>query len=381
MRLFFAHPRRRPWSWLPIALLVLAQQVAPAAAMGAATAATARLAMPGSAPATGVVTGWQLVSLPSTGSYFELYVPKSWDGTTALPLVIFLHGSGSNPEAYRDYLFPAAEAVGCLVAAPKSASSLGWGTGNDEQTVAATQAAVEGMVAVDPLRVSVAGHSAGGAYAYLLAYGTVSRYSAVFSMSAPFYPVSAVADPAYKAPIHMYYGTTDPNYTGGAYASLQQQWNALGVTWESDVEAGFGHNFWPPDSMVKGFQFLVGKTYGAGTCIADTTHLCLQQGRFRVAVTWQTGNGQSGAGTVVQPAAADSGLFWFFAPDNWEMLVKVLDGCAVNQHIWVFAAATTNVQYTLTVTDTVTGKVSSYQNPAGQAASPVTDTSAFAVCP
>jgi hypothetical protein len=133
--------------------------------------------------------------------------------------------------------------------------------------------------------------------------------------------------------------------------------------------------------MVKGFQFMVGKTYGAGTCIADSTHLCLQQGRFRVAVTWQTDNGQSGAGTVVQPPAADSGLFWFFAPDNWEMLVKVLDGCAVNQHVWVFAAATTNVQYTLTVTDTVTGKVISYQNPAGRAAAPVTDTSAFATCP
>ncbi len=63
------------------------------------------------------------------------------------------------------------------------------------------------------------------------------------------------------------------------------------------------------------------------------------------------------------------------------MLVKVLDGCAVNQRIWVFAAATTAVQYTLTVTDTVTGKVNSYQNPAGHTATPITDSSAFAACP
>ena len=97
--------------------------------------------------------------------------------------------------------------------------------------MAATTAAVAGLAPVDPVRVSIAGHSAGGAYAYLLGYGTVSRYSAVFSLSAPFYPVSSVADPAYKAPIHMYYGTTDPNYTDGAYAALQQQWSALGVAW------------------------------------------------------------------------------------------------------------------------------------------------------
>lgn len=383
MRCFADRLKRRPWNWLPIAALVLAQQVAASPVVfGALTAPAANLrpAAPGSASAAAVVRGWQQVNLPANGSYFWLYVPPAWDGTTALPLVLFFHGTGSNPDAYLSFLFPAAEAAGCLVAAPKS-SGVSWETGVDDPIVAATQAAVQGMVPVDPLRVSAAGHSAGGAYAYLLTYGTVSRYSAVFSMSAPFYGVSAVADPAYKAPIHMYYGTTDPNYTGGAYASLQHQWDALGVSWESDVEAGYGHNNWPPESMVAGFQFLVGRAYGAATCIADPTHLCLQHGRYRVAVTWQDGNGHSGAGSVVPGAAADSGLFWFFAPDNWEMMVKVLDGCAVNQRIWVFAAATTTVQYTLTVTDTVTGQVSSYQNPAGHAATPVTDTSAFATCP
>jgi hypothetical protein len=47
----------------------------------------------------------------------------------------------------------------------------------------------------------------------------------------------------------------------------------------------------------------------------------------------------------------------------------------------VFSAATTNVQYTLTVTDTVTGQVKTYQNQAGQAAAALADTNAFATCP
>jgi hypothetical protein len=331
--------------------------------------------------ASGVARGWQQVDLPATGSYFQLYVPPAWDGTKALPLVVFLHGAGSAPENYEAFLFPAADTVQCLVAAPRSSSSIGWGTGNDDQTVAATTAAVAGLVPVDAARVGIAGHSAGGAFAYLTAYGTVSHYSAVFTLSAPFYPVGAVADPAYKAPIHMYYGTTDPNYTGGAYAALQQQWNALGIAWESDVEAGFGHNTWPVDSMTRGFQFLVSKTYGA-TCAADASHPCLQGARYQVALTWRDGSGRTGVGSVVPAvASADSAVLWFFDPNNWEMLIKVLDGCAVNQRVWVFAAATTNVEYTLTVTDTVTNRVRTYHNTAGQNAAAVTDTDAFSTCP
>jgi poly(3-hydroxybutyrate) depolymerase len=332
------------------------------------------------APASGAFPGWQQVGLAAQASYFWLHVPEGWDGTAALPLVVFLHGAGSKPETYLDSLLPAAVGAGSLTAVPKSSSDDGWGVGNDEQIVAATAAAAEAMAPVDLSRVSIAGHSAGGAYAYLLAYGTVSHYSAVFSMSAPFYPVSEVADPAYKAPIHMYYGTTDPNYSGGAYARLTQQWDALSVPWESDVENRFGHDDWPPDSMRRGFEFLVGKSYS--TCAADATHPCLQHGRFRVAVTWQDGSGHTGVGSVVPVAAsANSAVLWFFDPGNWEMLVKVLDGCALNQRIWVFSAATTNVEYTLTVTDTVTNQVRTYHNPAGQTAAAITDTDAFPSCP
>ncbi|MCP4654899.1 MAG: hypothetical protein GY856_05705, partial [bacterium] len=76
----------------------------------------------------------------------------------------------------------------------------------------------------------------------------------------------------------------------------------------------------------------------------------------------------------------DSGILWFFDADNWEMLVKVLDGCALNRRFWVFAAATTNVEYTLRVTDTVSGTVKTYFNPLGNAAAAITDAGAFATC-
>ncbi len=119
----------------------------------------------------------------------------------------------------------------------------------------------------------------------------------------------------------------------------------------------------------------------APACTSDSTTLCLNQDRFQVRVSWRNFAGNTGPGRVAPPASDDSGLFWFFSMDNWEMLVKVLDGCGFNDHYWVFAAATTNVEYTLTVTDTATGLETSYFNELGVASPAITDTTALASCP
>ncbi len=132
----------------------------------------------------------------------------------------------------------------------------------------------------------------------------------------------------------------------------------------------------PPTSPIAEAQ----PTSGLLACTPGPTVLCLDRGRFQVTVTWQDFQQQTGLGEVVPAGADDSGLFWFFDSDNWEMLVKIIDGCALNQRFWVFAAATTNVAYTLSVADTVTGTTRSYQNLLGTSAPAITDTSAFATC-
>ncbi|HEX9735662.1 MAG TPA: hypothetical protein VGG06_27195 [Thermoanaerobaculia bacterium] len=86
-------------------------------------------------------------------------------------------------------------------------------------------------------------------------------------------------------------------------------------------------------------------------------------------------------GHLVSLPSDESRLFWFFSPSNYELLTKVLNGCPINNRFWVFSAATTNVQYTLTVVDTATGASKTYVNPLGTSAASVTDTSAFATCP
>ena len=116
-------------------------------------------------------------------------------------------------------------------------------------------------------------------------------------------------------------------------------------------------------------------------CEASDTVVCLQNGRFRVRVDWRNAQNQTGDGTLVTSGSDDSALFWFFEEDNWEFLVKVLDACFIADRYWVFAAATTNVEYTLRVTDTQTGATRLYENPLGVSSDAITDTNAFATCP
>jgi hypothetical protein len=130
-----------------------------------------------------------------------------------------------------------------------------------------------------------------------------------------------------------------------------------------------------------------------GACEPTDETFCFgDDGRFKVEVEWEDYQNNTGPGRVVELDSAypdpytyllsdDTGVFWFFSPDNWEIMVKVLDGCRFNDNYWVFAAATTNVEYTLEVTDTATDETRSYSNPLGQASPAITDTSAFATCP
>ncbi|MEE8526565.1 MAG: hypothetical protein V3T72_21730 [Thermoanaerobaculia bacterium] len=116
-------------------------------------------------------------------------------------------------------------------------------------------------------------------------------------------------------------------------------------------------------------------------CTPSGTNLCLNNGRFKAEVEWRDFAGVTGAGEVVPFGTNDSGLFFFFDEDNWEMLVKVLNGCGVTNHYWVFSAATTNVEYRLTVTDTLTGVTKEYFNPLDNAAPAIVDTLALPTCP
>ena len=115
-------------------------------------------------------------------------------------------------------------------------------------------------------------------------------------------------------------------------------------------------------------------------CVVDASTICLHGGRFSVKAAWRsTSDDGIGSGLKLND---DTGYFYFFSPNNTEVIVKVVSACVDPfDSYWVFAAGLTNVEVTITVTDTQTGAVRTYVNPLNTPFAPIQDTSAFATCP
>lgn len=128
-------------------------------------------------------------------------------------------------------------------------------------------------------------------------------------------------------------------------------------------------------------MFMVQASDPAGACTPDDETLCLLDSRYSVRASWWTADGETGSASVVHAGTNETGLFWFFEPSNWEVLIKVLDGAGLNAHVWVYGASTTDVGYVISVTDTVTEVVREYRNEPGHAAPAITDAAAFRVGP
>lgn len=142
----------------------------------------------------------------------------------------------------------------------------------------------------------------------------------------------------------------------------------------SDVVGGHG------GAIVGGLGFLnfpVTLTCGASTA----TTACLNT-RFSVSIQFRDPNtGVTSNAQRVDCENPDSALFWFFAPNAWEVMVKSINGCSLNNRYWAFSAATTNVFYRLNVADVKGGANKIYFNYPGPPAPAVTDAAAFSTCP
>jgi len=151
---------------------------------------------------------------------YRLYVPTSWDGKAALPIILMLHGAGANENTYMDQaggLLPKlAEQHGYIVVSPIGLNPLG-AYGNPlrlpavfgQPAAAETQRAavtpdrrrelaqselevitvlelVTNEYGADRARTFLAGHSMGSGGAWHLAARYPDRWRAVAPMSGPF---------------------------------------------------------------------------------------------------------------------------------------------------------------------------------------------------
>jgi hypothetical protein len=195
--------------------------------------------------------------------------------------------------------------------------------------------------------------------------------------------------------------------TYGDTITFTQTWNQL-----SDTNNGFGFLFYdagrgncssgvfetvytsPPLDVVDGKG--VGVSIYAqsppalpSSCIPSDTVLCVDDSpgdrRFRVSASFQTvqGGGRSGKAQAIPLSplgVVHGGLFWFFGADNPEVVLKIVNGCLVNDRYWAFLSAGTNVGFTVTIDDTILVNSKTYSNTDLTVAQAVQDTSALASC-
>lgn len=112
----------------------------------------------------------------------------------------------------------------------------------------------------------------------------------------------------------------------------------------------------------------------------DRDVLCLLNARFKIEVDWT--NGQTSGSAVPIATGYDQGLFYFFDPGASGLLVQVLDQCdRLNAFSFFAKGATSDLGWELTVTDTESGQVRSFEHPLGSSSPAITDPNAFNTCP
>jgi dienelactone hydrolase len=174
---------------------------------------------------------------------YHVYVPMKWDGRSKLPVVLVLHGNTRDQDYYFDrddhILAKLAEEHGYLVVCPMGyRPSAGWGSNSLNRPPAASAAsqgrggfaadpsrARQGELSekdalnvldlatkeypVDPARIYLFGHSAGGAGAWYLGEKYAERWAAIAASAAPTRPGGFPFDRLKGMPVMVCHGDKD----------------------------------------------------------------------------------------------------------------------------------------------------------------------------
>lgn len=154
---------------------------------------------------------------------------------------------------------------------------------------------------------------------------------------------------------------TAPSTVAGAYdpgdaARLERE--------ASGPHEGFGR--WvalPAPGSSAGGEGAAAEVSAPATCVASGDDLCLLGNRFQASVAWAA-QGMTGTGAAAA-LSDETGTFAFFDPQAIDLVVKVIDGRALTGKFWFFYGALSDVAYTITLTDTVTGASKQYHNQQG----------------
>jgi polyhydroxybutyrate depolymerase len=186
---------------------------------------------------------------------YRVHVPSSYDGSVPVPLVVDIHGFGSNASQQEliSGMRAESDAHGFLVVYPQGVNDA-WNAGiccgntaiDDVGFMRALAAAISSEANIDSRRVYVTGLSNGGAMSQRLACDAADVFAAAVPMSfpIPLRPLSA-CQPSRAMPVLTVMGLTDVlvPYDGGPFGSAP----ATFAYWRDVDGCGSG----PPDQVVE----------------------------------------------------------------------------------------------------------------------------------
>jgi predicted esterase len=208
---------------------------------------------------------------PQVGTFFSaiddsdqpygLYVPKEYSTARRWPLVVSLHGAGSNhrlnlrrvfgkgnrpgePDSQASRYFPPLADIDMIVASPLARGTMGY-QGIAEQDVLDVLADVKNRFAIDDDRVYLTGLSMGGGGALWIGLTRPDLWAAIAPVCpAPPEEAAELAGNAINVPMKLFQGAIDPVVPAAGTREWHQRLTAAGVQAEYVEYPGIRHNSW-----------------------------------------------------------------------------------------------------------------------------------------
>ena len=196
-----------------------------------------------------------------TDQPYALYLPPGFDETRAYPLVVSLHGAGSNhrlnlrrvfgesnapgeTDVEASRYFPPWEDVDYVVAAPYARGTMGY-QGIAEKDVLDVLADVKRRFRIDEDRVYLTGLSMGGGGTLWLGLTRPDVWAAIAPVCpAPPSGTEVFAPNALHVPVHLFQGAADTVVPTAGVRAWAERLRALGTAVEYTEYPGVGHNSW-----------------------------------------------------------------------------------------------------------------------------------------
>jgi polyhydroxybutyrate depolymerase len=171
---------------------------------------------------------------------YILHIPPGYDGSTPLPLVFVLHGSGGHAKGFEQVtgMSAKADAENFIAVYPNADGNptrwnIGWGvnagTADDVGFVRALLDRLEHDLRLDPRRIYCCGLSGGAMMTYRLGAELSDRLAAIgvaagsIGTRPPGGPVAMIASPSHPVPVITFHGKQDRTvyYDGGGFFAGQ----------------------------------------------------------------------------------------------------------------------------------------------------------------